>query len=59
MWIVFYADKTRHSAWLSKSEALKQALVLKNSGYYKANQPISDFVEFDETVSCENGHYFV
>jgi len=57
MWIVKINDYQRHSAWNSKKEAIKQFEVLKNYGYLKGNW--EDFIEFDETVNCENGHYYV
>ena len=62
MWIVKFGDNRRHSAWRSKKEARHQAEVLEQNGYIKPdrrNQTLADFVEFDETVSCENGHYYV
>jgi len=57
MWIVKLGDNSRHSAWDSKKEALQQAKVLKNYGCIKGD--LGNFVEYDDTVSCENGHYYV
>ena len=65
MWIVIFGNKTRHSAWNSKQEAIQQAKVLEAVGYIRGNQGkddlwlLSDFVIFDETVQCRNGHYYV
>ena len=57
MWIVKINDYQRHSAWNSKKEAIKQFEVLVDYGYLKGES--EDFIEFDETVNCENGHYYV
>ena len=57
MWIVLLGDDTRHSAWSSKSEALHQAEVLYENGYIGSNT--RDFVIYDRTVQCKNGHYYV
>jgi hypothetical protein len=63
MWIVKLSDNTRHSAWNSKREALHQAEVLEQHGYIKVERwwggTLADFIEYDETVTCENGHYYV
>jgi predicted secreted protein len=62
MWIVKLGDNTRHSAWRSRMEALIQAEALEDRGYIKPSsdaQTLDEFVEYDETVSCENGHYYV
>ena len=63
MWIVKLGDNTRHSAWNSKKEALHQAEVLEQHGYIQPDRyrsgKIEDFVEYDDTVQCENGHYYV
>jgi len=58
MWIVIFGDKTRHSAWNSRKEAIEQVKVLADNRIIK---PIvlSDFVYYDDTVTCENGHYYV
>ena len=53
MWIVVLNDDTRHSAWRSRQEAKHQVKTLLECGY-KRNR-----IELDETVSCENGHYYV
>lgn len=62
MWIVKLGDNTRHSAWNSKKEAIAQADVLRDYGYIMPDprdQTLADFVEYDCTVQCENGHYYV
>jgi len=63
MWVVKFGDGKRHSAWTTKKEAIKQANVLDDKGYikvdYKRGVLIDDFIEFDSTVECENGHYYV
>jgi len=61
MWIVILGDNTRHSAWDSKQEAIKQVKVLQDYGYIKPTKesPIKSFIEYDKTVDCENGHYYV
>ena len=63
MWIVKLGDNTRHSAWNTKKEALHQAEVLENYGYIRPDRRqsngLADFLERDDTVSCENGHYYV
>ena len=63
MWIVKFGDNRRHSAWNSKQEALHQAEVLEQHGYIKPYRrharAFANFIEYDETVSCENGHYYV
>lgn len=58
-------DNNRHSAWNSRSEAIKQAKGLQDDGLIKlwdikyGVRTIEDFVEEDFTVECENGHYYV
>ena len=62
MWIVKLGKNARHSAWNSKAEALHQAKVLKDHGIIKPHgrQTLrKDYIEFDETCQCENGHYYV
>jgi len=61
MWIVKFGNNTRHSAWSSKNEAKHQVEVLINHGMIKISRYtlLTDFIEFDDTVSCENGHYYV
>ena len=61
MWIVKFGDNTRHSAWHSEQEARQQVLVLSYYGLIKLGRgcPLGHFVEYDETVVCENGHYYV
>lgn len=61
MWIVKLVDNNRHSAWLSKNDALHQVEVLKEYGYYRFidEEDLVNFVELDETVVCEDGHYYV
>lgn len=52
MWIVMIG-KERHSAWFTRFEANHQVKVLEVHGYKKCS------VEFDITVKCDNGHYYV
>lgn len=61
MWIVKFNDNTRHSAWNTKKKALNQIRVLKEHGLITMRfwQTAEDFTEFDETVHCEDGHYYV
>ncbi len=64
MWVVNLGDNTRHSAWLSKAKAMQQAEVLEEHGHLVPRnrswwRKLSDFVEYDETTQCENGHYYV
>ena len=63
MCIVKMDGEIRHSAWNNKREALHQAEVLWQNGYIYLdpvwNTKLDDFIEFDETISCENGHYYV
>lgn len=58
MWIVKFFNGKRHSAWASKKDALAQAWVLSENGY-EMRAPLRENIEFDETVRCENGHYYV
>lgn len=53
MWIVLFADNTRHSAWTTQQNALHQQNVLKNAGYPDI------YIRFDPTTQCENGYYYV
>ena len=53
MWIVYTRETGKHSAWTTKAGARKQVEVLRDHGYRDA------YTEKDETVSCENGHYYV
>ena len=63
MWIVKFGNRERHSAWNSKREALHQAETLEQHGCIRPDRrlkrTLNDFVEFDATVSCKNGHYYV
>jgi hypothetical protein len=60
MWIVLLKNKVRHSAWLTKGQAVHQLEVLRDAGVIKLyNQPLKAFITFDDTVSCEDGHYYV
>ena len=43
----------KHSAWNTRAEADKQKAVLRDVGYRHISS------EYDETVQCENGHYYV
>ena len=52
MWIV-YIGKVRHSAWQGSASALHQKTVLEDNGYKYIT------IKYDETVSTENGHYYV
>jgi len=58
MWIVKIDDYSKHSAWSTKEEAIHQAMVLKDYGYLRRGIA-EDYVEFDETINCENGYYYV
>ena len=61
MWIVHFWNGQRHSAWNTKKEALHQAetLIYKGiSGNRHRIDPV-DLISYDETVCCENGHYYV
>ena len=53
MYIVILKNGVRHSAWSSMVEAKNQVAVLKDYGYKHIR------IEFDETVVCESGHYYV
>jgi len=53
MWIVLFADNTRHSAWVTKHAAHNQQEVLKNAGYRNT------YIRFDVTTQCENGYYYI
>jgi len=53
MYIVIVPNGLRHSAWMSANEAANQARVLREHGYKRVR------IEYDSTVSCENGHYYV
>lgn len=53
MWIVIINETVRHSAWTNFQDATSQMRVLKDSGYK------SVCIRRDQTVSCENGHYYV
>lgn len=62
MWVVKFDDNRRHSAWAGKSEALHQARVLVEAGLikvYRSRTNLENFIEYDPTVSCENGYYYV
>lgn len=59
MWIVKLSKHKRHSAWLTVGEALNQVRVLRDAGLLKRRGSPSRFIEFDVTVQCENGHYYV
>ena len=65
MWIVKFDDNSKHSAWDTKREALQQVKILEQNGYIRLhrrdgnNGTLNDFVEYDATVSCENGHYYI
>jgi hypothetical protein len=52
MWIVFIG-KEKHSAWFSRFEATHQKKVLEVHGYKKVT------ITCDNTVNCENGHYYI
>lgn len=57
MFVVYLPNNKKHSAWNTRSEAKHQVETLINNGYgTKWSKP---FYEFDETVDCENGHYYV
>ena len=58
MWIVKFANNSRHSAWDTRKKALYQVEILKQFGY-RGLTPPANFVEYDETVTCEDGHYYV
>jgi hypothetical protein len=53
MYIVLLPDNTRHSAWDDAYQAVEQIRVLWNEGYNGCS------ISYDETVRCENGHYYV
>lgn len=61
MWIVKFGDNTRHSAWSSKKSAIKQVNVLIDKGYIRLERRVivDDFIEYDSTVTCEDGHYYI
>ena len=60
MWIVTLPNGTRHSAWNSKREAKRQADVCYEHGMGRDNgRRLEITVEYDDTVHCENGHYYV
>lgn len=52
---IVWNGKERHSAWETKSEAMEQVRVLIEYGYREGKL----FIKYDETVRCENGHYYV
>lgn len=52
MWIV-YVNGKRHSAWLNQADAVHQVHVLRDHGYKGL-----DYC-YDDTTSCEDGHYYV
>jgi hypothetical protein len=53
MFIVILSNGVRHSAWDKRNEAAKQLAVLREYGYKNPR------IEFDDTVNCENGHYYI
>ena len=53
MWIVVFKGGKRHSAWVTREAADKQVVTLKDYGYRRVA------VQFDSTVSCDDGHYYV
>jgi hypothetical protein len=53
MYIIYLEDGTKHSAWRSNSEAVKQIEVLENHGYRDV------WYDYIEGLNLENGHYFV
>ena len=61
MWIVHFWNGQSHSAWNTEKEALRQAETLIDKGIAGNRHRINpaDLVHYDETVCCENGHYYV
>ena len=62
MYLVILPGGRRHSAWNTRKEAVHQKEVLKAHGYrpQDIDGRYEDLtVEFDPTVVCENGHYYV
>lgn len=53
MWIVYLADNTRHSAWITRGQARHQKHVLEEVGFKHVT------FDFDFTTECENGHYYI
>ncbi|MDO8472619.1 MAG: hypothetical protein Q7T05_02250 [Dehalococcoidia bacterium] len=58
MYLVLLPGGRRHSAWDTKAQADHQKEVLEDHGY-KPQWGEDLEVEFDPTVVCENGHYYV
>lgn len=54
MFIVWNGNE-KHSAWYSKKEAQEQVETLIRYGYREGRL----YIKFDETVQCENGHYYI
>ena len=61
MFIAMLEENEKHSAWDTFEEAQHQVEVLRENGYYQHIMDFhsADFVEQDDTVSCENGHYYI
>jgi hypothetical protein len=53
MYIVYLKNNKKHSAWSTKEAAQHQVQVLEGYGYKGA------YYEYDETIICDNGHYYV